>query len=102
MTWLSDLVYRSQNGDAWHLLRDTGTARILVRHAANPASGGRVTDLPMEEFLAIDGPGPEHRALCELLAGLARSPSAGHQTAGPADNSPRIDRSTSSLPPSTT
>lgn len=68
----TDLIYRSQNGDAWHLLRETPSARISVRHTANAASGGRITDLPVEEFLAIDGAGPEHQALRTLLIKLAR------------------------------
>ncbi len=73
MTWQSDLIYRSQNGDAWHLLREAPSARILVRHTANDASGGHVTDLPVEEFLSIAGPGPEHRALRTLLVTLAQA-----------------------------
>ena len=72
MTLHTDLIYRSQNGDAWHLLRQALSALILVRHTANAASGGKVTDLPVEEFLAIDGAGPEHRALRVLLTKLAR------------------------------
>ena len=80
MSWQSDLIHRSQNGDAWYLLREAPSARILVRHAANPASGGQVTDLPVEEFLSIGGPGPEHRALRELLAGLARPVRPGSAT----------------------
>ena len=71
MVWQTDEIHRSQNGDAWHLLREAPSARILVRHVANPSSGGRVTDLPVEEFLAIDGPGPEHRALRDLLRRIA-------------------------------
>ena len=69
----TDLIYRSQNGDAWHLLREMPGARILVRHTANPASGGHVTVLPVEDFLAINGAGPEHQALRVLLAQFARA-----------------------------
>jgi hypothetical protein len=69
----TDLIYRSQNGDAWHLLRDAPSARILVRHTANSASGGQVTDLTVEEFLSINGAGPEHQALRSLLRQLAQS-----------------------------
>ena len=68
----SDLIYRSQNGDAWHLLREARNPRILVRHTANAASGGKITDLPVEEFLAINGAGPEHQAMRVLLTKLAR------------------------------
>ena len=71
MTLHTDLIYHSQNGDAWHLLREAPSARILVRHTANPASGGQVTDLPVEEFLSMGGAGPEHQALRALLSRLA-------------------------------
>ena len=54
MTLHTDLIYRSQNGDAWHLLREAPSGRILVRHTANAASGGQVTDLPVEEFLSVE------------------------------------------------
>ena len=72
MSWHTDLIYRSQNGDTWHLLREAPSARILVRHTANEWSGGQLTDLPVEDFLSIDGPGPEHQALRGLLARLAQ------------------------------
>ena len=72
MTLHTDLIYRSQNGDVWHLLREAPSARILVRHTANAPSGGRVTNLPIEEFLFINGAGPEHAALRTLLTGLAQ------------------------------
>lgn len=68
----SDLIYQSPNGDAWRLLREAPNPLILVRHTANAASGGKITDLPVEEFLAIDGAGPEHQALRVLLTKLAR------------------------------
>ena len=73
MPWLSDLIYRSQNGDVWLLLRETPSKRILVRHTANAASGGQITDLPVEEFLSINGSGAEHQALSVLLVRLAQS-----------------------------
>ena len=69
----TDLIYRSQNGDAWHLLREVPYARILVRHTANPAPGGHITVLPVEDFLTINGVGPEHQALRTLLAQLAQA-----------------------------
>ena len=72
MTVHTDLIYRSQNGDAWHLLHEAPSARILVRHTANAESGGRVTDLPVEEFLSIGGAGPEHSLLRTLLTKLAQ------------------------------
>ena len=73
MTLHTDLIYRSQNGDAWHLLREAPSASILVRHTANAASGGQVTDLPVEDFLSINGAGPEHSTLRTLLTKLAQA-----------------------------
>ena len=73
MSWHTDLIYRSRNGDTWHLLLEAPSARILVRHAANASSGGQVTDLPVEDFLSIDGSGLEHQALRALPSRLARS-----------------------------
>ena len=72
MTLHVDLIYRSQNGDAWHLLREAPSACILVRHTANAASGGKVTKLPVEKFLSINGAGPEHAAVRTLLTKLAQ------------------------------
>lgn len=73
VTLHSDLIYRSQNGDVWHLLREVPSARILVRHTANSGSGGKVTDLPVEEFLSINSARPEHSALRTLLTKLAQA-----------------------------
>ena len=73
MTLNSDLIYRSQNGDVWHLICEAPSARILVWHTANAGSGGKVTDLPVEEFLSINGAGPEHSALRTLLTKLAQA-----------------------------
>ena len=73
MTLHTDLIYRSQNGDVWHLLREAPSARVLVRHTANAGSGGRVTDLPVEDFLAINDAGLEHVALRTLLTKLAQA-----------------------------
>ena len=72
MTLHTDLIYRSQNGDAWDLLREAPSALIMVRHTANAASGGKITDFLVEEFLAINGSGPEHQALRTLLIRLAQ------------------------------
>ena len=60
-------IYRSSNGDRWILIRDLSTGRVTVRHEPNPASGGRVTDTDVEEFLGVDGPGPEFAALRQIL-----------------------------------
>jgi hypothetical protein len=60
-------IYGSSNGDRWSLIRDTSTGRVFVRHEPNPSSGGRVTDTDVEEFLSLDGPGPEFAALRHIL-----------------------------------
>ena len=60
-------IYRSSNGDTWQLVRDVGSNSSMVRHTANLSSGGKVTDLSVEQFLAINCHGPEHAALRVLL-----------------------------------
>jgi hypothetical protein len=60
-------VYRSSNGDRWRLITDTVSGRRVVRHEPNLASGGQITETPVEEFLAVNGPGPEYEALRRLL-----------------------------------
>ena len=60
-------IYRSSNGDRWRLISDSVTGRRLVRHEANLASGGQVTEITVEEFLAVNGPGPEYEALRQIL-----------------------------------
>ena len=71
--WRSDDIYRSSNGDVWRLLRDVSSTRAFVRHTSNQSSGGSVHDVTVEEFLAVNGSGPEHGALQILLAKLAPS-----------------------------
>jgi hypothetical protein len=60
-------LYRSSNGDCWRLINYPISGRKFVRHEPNPASGGLVTERPLEEFLAVNGPGPEYEALRRLL-----------------------------------
>jgi hypothetical protein len=60
-------IYRSSNGDRWRLITDSVSGRRFVRHEANPASGGQITETPVEDFLAVNGPGPEYEALRRLL-----------------------------------
>ena len=60
---VSPPLYSSSNGDRWRLVTDEATRRVLVRHEANAASGGRVTDMEAADFLRIAGPGPEHVAI---------------------------------------
>jgi len=63
----AELIYTSENGDRWLLVRTFGADRAFVRHEANPASGGRVTELEIDEFLGTGRTGPEHVALRSLL-----------------------------------
>jgi hypothetical protein len=75
-----DDIYRSSNGDRWRLIRDTGSGCQFVRHEPNSSSGGRVTDTDVDDFLSVDGTGPEFAALRRLLErpleGRDREPSA--------------------------
>jgi hypothetical protein len=67
MTIIQEDIYRSSNGDCWKLVHDTSTERVIVRHEPNQASGGNVTDTDVEDFLRINGSGPEFAALRRLL-----------------------------------
>ena len=60
-------VYRSSNGDRWRLITDSVSGRRVVRHEPNTSSGGQITETPVEDFLAVNGPGPEYEALRRLL-----------------------------------
>jgi hypothetical protein len=60
-------IYRSSNGDRWRLIRDSESGQALVRHEPNPSSGGRPTDTDVDEFLTVDGSGPEFAALRRIL-----------------------------------
>ena len=63
-------IYASANGDHWHLLRDPTTGHSFVRHTANPASGGHVTDISLAAFLGSGRSGPEHQGLWRLIGTL--------------------------------
>jgi hypothetical protein len=63
-------IYVSSNGDHWHLLYDPVTGHSFVRHSANPASGGHITDIALPAFLANGRSGPEHHALWRMIASL--------------------------------
>ena len=63
-------LYASPNGDVWHLQRDPETGHTFVRHTANAASGGSVTDIGLLAFLGPSRNGPEHQALWRLIATL--------------------------------
>lgn len=62
-------IYRSENGDRWQLIRDSGSGRVFVRHEANPSSGGHITDMDVDWFLSRGGTGPEYSALRRMLDG---------------------------------
>ena len=71
MALVAEDIYRSSNGDRWRLIRDTVSGRRFVRHEANISSGGRVTDMELDEFLSINGPGPEFIELRRMLGDQA-------------------------------
>lgn len=60
---MSDEIYRSANGDRWLLIREQN----VVRHEPNLASGGRVTETAVDEFLKRTGSSPENQALRAML-----------------------------------
>jgi hypothetical protein len=45
-------LYRSPSGDTWFLARDPMTRLAFVRHQANVASGGQVTDVEIGDFIS--------------------------------------------------
>jgi hypothetical protein len=60
-------IYRSANGDRWSLIRHEGSGHAFVRHEPNPSSGGLSADVDVDEFLRINGPGPEYVELRRIL-----------------------------------
>lgn len=72
-------LYHSSNGDRWHLARDLDTGRVFVRHQANMASGGHVTDIEVGVFLS-QGKGPEQQELLRLIGTLVDEPPGGPRT----------------------
>ena len=68
-------LYRSSNGDRWHLARDTESGRIFIQHEANPSSGGRVSEIAVDAFLGTGARGPEHQELLRLIGTLVEAPS---------------------------
>ena len=67
---MSRMIYVSSNGDRWLLLCDPFDGRSFVRHEANPASGGHITDIALAAFFAADRGDPEHQALWALIGEL--------------------------------
>ncbi|PHK95700.1 hypothetical protein CR162_07595 [Pseudoroseomonas rhizosphaerae] len=64
------LIYASANGDTWHLVRGPGEQDVMVRHQPNGPSGGAASLVPLGEFLARRGSGPEHQELMRLIGTL--------------------------------
>jgi hypothetical protein len=64
------LLYSSENGDRWLLVRGPEHERVFVRHEPNAASGGQVADFRIADFLIRGVYGPEHQALLRLIEGL--------------------------------
>jgi hypothetical protein len=62
--------YRSPNGDRWSLRRDAESGGVFVRHEANAASGGFVSDIEIGNFLSRSPRHPEHDALLRLIGTL--------------------------------
>jgi hypothetical protein len=64
------LLYSSENGDRWLLVREEDPARVYVRHEPNAPSGGRTSEIEIGEFLIRGIYGPEHLALLRLIGTL--------------------------------
>jgi hypothetical protein len=69
MSFSTRLLYRSPNGDCWHLVRESDSGSVFIKHQPNAASGGRTSRIEIAEFLQ-DGRGPEHQALLRLIGTL--------------------------------
>jgi hypothetical protein len=65
-------LYRSSNGDRWHLARDPDSGRVFILHEPNVSSGGRVSHIDIGTFLAAGGHGPEHQELLRLIGTLVK------------------------------
>ena len=66
-------LYRSSNGDSWHLVREPRSGRVFVRHEPNLASGGDVSLIEIADFLK-QGHGPEQTELLRLIGTLVNPP----------------------------
>ncbi|TPG41924.1 hypothetical protein EAH89_28165 [Roseomonas nepalensis] len=66
------LLYDSENGDRWLLIRGPEPERVFVRHEPSSASGGRMADLEIGEFLIRGVYGPEHLELLRLIGSLVQ------------------------------
>jgi hypothetical protein len=82
-------ICRSPSGDIWSLARDPMTGLAFVRHQANAASGGQVTDIEIGDFLS--GPlHPEQEALLRVIgASIVDPQGAAVEDEQPAANAER-------------
>ncbi|HEV2677355.1 MAG TPA: transglutaminase family protein [Aliidongia sp.] len=62
-----DEAYSSSNGDRWQVVRDPSAGRTLVRHIPNASSGGIAREFSVQEFLSVNGSGPEYAAVRHLI-----------------------------------
>ena len=67
-------LYRSENGDIWHLARDEN-GRVFVLHRPNRESGGRLSRIEIGAFLHEGRAAPEHQALLRLIGSLVEDDS---------------------------
>jgi hypothetical protein len=65
MTLEATEFYHSSNGDSWSVIRHRG--RVFVRHEPNEPSGGQISDIDVESFLARPR-GPEQEAFLQLIS----------------------------------
>lgn len=88
MTLETRELYRSSNGDRWHLARDPDSGRVFIKHEPNVSSGGRVSHIDIGTFLTAGGHGPEHQELLRLVGTLVkdqRMPKGRRREKRPAD-----------------
>ena len=64
------LLYPSEDGDRWFLVRDPASGRVFIRHEPNAASGGQTAELGIAEFLIRGVYGPQHIELLRLIGTL--------------------------------
>lgn len=64
------LLYSSENGDRWYLVRDPDSDRVFVRHEPNAASGGLASEIEISDFLIHKRRSPEHIELLRLIGSL--------------------------------
>jgi hypothetical protein len=73
-------LYGIAGGDRWLLAQDYGTGRVFVRHEANAASGAKVTDIEVGDFLRTTH-APEQQELLRLIGSLIGGSGQGAATA---------------------